>query len=160
MPSSHPLPIPILAALALSFSAWTATVVHAESQQQPPPKLNQCVTEAAPDKKCQLIVFLIYDESCKTACTIVKPIVKDLAAQNRIQYEELNTSPAQLQASMDRAKKFFPKGDTFVSDRTDEVPVVGIFTTKGKRLKEIPGRKPREVYQAAIDKALQKVAEP
>jgi hypothetical protein len=144
-----------LLAAALIVSACTGSAAYAESQQ-PQSKVNQCVQEISPDKKCQLIVMLIYDETCITSCTVVKPIVRELAEQNKIQYEELNTSPSQLKATLERAKQL--KLESFVSDRTDEVPIVGIFTTKGKLLKEIPGRKTRDVYRTAIEKAWQKVA--
>jgi hypothetical protein len=111
--------------------------------------------DVAPDKKAQLLVVLIYDESCTVSCSVVKPIVRDLATQQQIQYEEFNTSPKELSAALAKAKKF--KMETFVSDRTEEVPVVGIFTVKGKRLKELSGRKTKEVYKEAIEKALEKV---
>lgn len=111
--------------------------------------------DIAPDKKPQLLVLLIYDESCTVACTVVKPIVRDLVGQHQVQYEELNTSPKELKAALARAKQL--RLETFVSDRTEEVPVVGIFTAKGKRLKELIGRKTKEVYKEAIEKALEKV---
>jgi hypothetical protein len=113
--------------------------------------------ELVPEKKAQaqLLVVLIYDASCTVSCSVVKPIVRDLTTTQQIQYEEFNTSPNELKDALAKARKF--KLETFVSDRTEEVPVVGIFTSKGKRLKELSGRKTKEVYKEAIEKALEKV---
>lgn len=140
-------------AALIVFCIWPINSVRAESWA--PNATNNSNQDIAPDKKPQLLVLLIYDESCTVSCTVVKPIVRDLVAQHQVQYEELNTSPKALKAALARAKQL--KLETFVSDRTEEVPVVGIFTAKGRRLKELIGKKTREVYKEAIEKALEKV---
>jgi hypothetical protein len=144
-----------ISALALALVWPPGTALRAEtvapSDVQPP-------LQTPAVRKGSLLVVLIYDESCKTSCQVVKPIVKELTAQNQVDYEELNTSPTALKATLERARQL--KIETFVSDRTEEVPVVGIFTNKNKRLKELVGFKTKEVYRDAIHKALLKVAQP
>lgn len=112
-------------------------------------------TSAATAAKPSMVVVLIYDDSCITSCTVVKPIVKDLATEKMVQYEELNTSREHLKETMARAKALGV--EKFVGDRTEEVPVVGLFTSRGKKLGELTGRKTKEVYREAIEKAMRKV---
>lgn len=114
--------------------------------------------ETAPLKKRSLIVVLIYDDSCKIACTVVKPVVRELAEQraDQVQYVELNAGTASIKESLKKADEL--KIKTFVEDRTEEVPVVGIFSAKGKMLKELVGHKTKEVYKQALESSLQKVS--
>jgi hypothetical protein len=112
-------------------------------------------SEAPATAKPAMVVVLIYDDSCVTSCTVVKPIVRELASEKMIQYEELNTSHDHLKETMVKAKQLGV--EKFVSDRTEEVPVVGIFSGRGKMLGELTGRKTKEVYRQAIEKAMKKV---
>jgi hypothetical protein len=105
--------------------------------------------------KPAMVVVLIYDDSCITSCTVVKPIVRELASEKMIQYEELNTSREHLKETMAKAKSLGV--EKFVGDRTEEVPVVGLFSNHGKKLGELTGRKTKDVYKEAIEKAMRKV---
>lgn len=105
--------------------------------------------------KPAMVIVLIYDDSCVTSCTVVKPIVRELASEKMVQYEELNTSRDHLKETMAKAKALGV--EKFVGDRTEEVPVVGLFTNRGKKLGELTGRKTKEVYKEAIEKAMRKV---
>jgi hypothetical protein len=142
------------ASMAALFCLFGLAGGPVQSESIAPNSVGNQPQDISPDKKAQLLVVLIYDESCTVACTVVKPIVRDLVSGHQVQYEELNTSPKELKNTLARAKAL--KLETFVSDRTEEVPVVGIFTSKGKRLKELTGRKTREVYKEAIEKAMEK----
>lgn len=104
------------------------------------------------------MVVLIYDDSCKTSCTIVRPIMKELCAEfsQKIRYVELNTSKDNLKESCKTAKEF--NVHCFLADCSEQVPIVGVFRGRGgKVIKDIRGAKTKDVYKAAIEKALEKV---
>lgn len=119
----------------------------------------QAETPASPAASSKgVIVVLIYDESCKETCEVVRPIVRELTQQqaSNVDYVELNTAKANISKALQQAKDLNIR--SFVDDRTDEVPVVGLFARKGskpKLLKELVGKKNRQVYQANLEKALQ-----
>jgi len=104
------------------------------------------------------IVVLIYDDSCKTSCTIVRPLMQDICSEycHKVRYVELNTSKEKLKESCKLAKDI--NVHSFLADSSELVPIVGVFCARGgKVIKEIRGAKTRDVYKAAIEKALEKV---
>lgn len=115
-----------------------------------------CAGESSPaaDKQ-SLLVVLIYDQNCKVACTKVKPLMQELADKHidKIKYVELDASPESFDRSVKGASKLGVK--TFLIDSTDLAPIVGIFNSRGKRIKELQGYKNKEVYEQAIEKALE-----
>ncbi len=103
----------------------------------------------------QVLVVLLYDDSCKHACSIVRPIMEQMTKEfeNNIRYVELNSAAAHLQESIKVAKSLgIP---CFLSDGTDQVPLVAVFEP-GKRRpkKELQGAKKPEVYRQAIESVL------
>ena len=109
--------------------------------------------ESLPDKRPVLVV-LIFDESCKVWCQKVRPIMKELKGQytDKIEVIELDASQPALKQAETVAKSYGVYG--FLRDSADWVPIVGIFSGRKKLLKELVGPKQKEVYVAAIDKAL------
>lgn len=116
------------------------------------------------EKKRGLIVVFLYDESCKESCLVVRPVVRDVTRQrsDRIEYVELNTSPTAIKETTGKAASL--KIKTFVDDRTDQVPLIAIFSTAGsakpRLIKELVGKKTKDVYKEAVEKALEKVGAP
>ncbi len=106
-----------------------------------------------PDKRPVLVV-LIFDESCKVWCQKVRPIMQELKGQytNKIEVIELDASQPTLKQAETDAKSHGVYG--FLRDSADWVPIVVIFSGRRKLLKELVGPKQKEVYVAAIDKAL------
>lgn len=102
----------------------------------------------------QLLVVLVFDQNCKVACVKVRPIMQELARKHegRLKYSELDATPEAFDTTVKTAADLGVK--TFLLDSTDLAPIVGIFNAKRKRIKELQGYKSKEVYEAAIDKAL------
>ena len=109
--------------------------------------------ESLADKR-PLLVVLIFDESCKVWCQKVRPIMKELKGQysDKIEVVELDASQTTLKQAESVAKSYGVYG--FLRDSADWVPIVGIFSSRKKLLKELVGPKQKDVYVAAIDKAL------
>ncbi len=100
------------------------------------------------------MVVLLYDQDCKVTCTKVKPAMQELAQKfgPKVKYVELNTNEETFSDTMKSAEGLGIR--KFVHDSAEEVPIVGIFDTKKKRMKELQGFKTKDVYDAAIQKAL------
>jgi len=128
-----------------------------ESASQPAAGVAQSTSSSSDQAACdQLLVVLVYDETCLHACGIVRPLIKDITQKcgNKVKYVELNTSKQALKESAAAAKSLGIK--TFLEDGVDLVPVLAIFSPKRKRLKELQGQKDKEVYVDAIEKCLSK----
>src|SRR5215813_3866650 len=102
----------------------------------------RCVAadETLPGKNPVLVV-LIFDESCKVWCQKVRPIMKELKGQytDKIEVIELDASQPTLKQAETVAKSYGVYG--FLRDSADWVPIVGIFSSRKKLLKELVGPK-------------------
>lgn len=109
------------------------------------------VEAAQPTAMC----VLIFDTHCKTACDLVRPIMKELKGELKdcFNYVELDSSNEKLPESQKTAKQLGIHG--FLADYAQWVPIVGVFTAKKKCIKVIQGPKAKDVYMAALQKALQ-----
>ena len=113
-----------------------------------------CAGEPAEGESTSLVV-LIYDTQCKWACDAVRPIMQELKEKHKdaFSYMELNATQDQLEESKKLAKQ---NGISwFLEDYSQFVPVVGIFNARRKCVKYLLGKKEKEVYAAALEKALQ-----
>lgn len=72
---------------------------------------------------------------------------------SKVKYVELNTNEETFSNTMKTAEDLGVK--KFVHDTADQVPIVGIFNVKKKRVKELQGFKTKDVYDLAIQKALE-----
>lgn len=101
------------------------------------------------------MIVLIYDTHCKTACDLVRPIMKEIKGEMKdcFTFVELNSSTETLAESQKTAKELGIHG--FLADYAQFVPIVGVFTAKKKCIKVIQGPKGKDVYMAALQKALQ-----
>lgn len=104
--------------------------------------------------KPDLLVVLVYDQDCHVTCTKVRPMMQKLVESygQKVKLAELNTATVPESSKIAETlgvKKFF-------TESTDQAPIVGIFNSQGKRVKELQGFKEKEVYQSAIEKALKK----
>jgi len=101
------------------------------------------------------MIVLIFDTHCKTACELVRPIMKEIKDEMKdcFSYVELNSSSETLADSQKTAKELGIHG--FLADYAQFVPIVGVFTAKKKCIKVIQGPKAKDVYMAALQKALQ-----
>ncbi len=101
------------------------------------------------------MIVLIYDTHCKTACDLVRPIMKEIKGEMKdcFTFVELNSSSETLAESQKTAKELGIHG--FLADYAQFVPIVGVFTAKKKCIKVIQGPKGKDVYMAALQKALQ-----
>ncbi len=110
--------------------------------------------EDAPPGQSAMMV-LIFDTHCKTACELVRPIMRDLKGEMKdcFTFVELDSSAEKLAESQKAAKELGVHG--FLADYAQFVPIVGVFTAKKKCIKVIQGPKNKDVYMAALQKALQ-----
>ena len=99
-------------------------------------------------------VVMIYDHECAVWCGQVKPILSELQNEykSRVQFVELDTSNDQMASSKSKAKSIGVS--KFLNENADYAPVIGVFSAKGKLLKELVGPKKKEIYTDAISKAL------
>lgn len=99
-------------------------------------------------------VVMIYDHECSVWCGQVKPILSELQNEYkaRVQFVELDTSNDQIANSKSTAKSIGVS--KFLNENADYAPVIGVFSAKGKLLKELVGPKKKEIYTDAISKAL------
>ncbi|MDP3508765.1 MAG: hypothetical protein Q8T09_12310 [Candidatus Melainabacteria bacterium] len=99
-------------------------------------------------------VVMIYDHECAVWCGQVKPILSELQNEykSRVQFVELDTSNDQMASSKNTAKSIGVS--KFLNENADYAPVIGVFSAKGKLLKELVGPKKKEIYTDAISKAL------
>lgn len=99
-------------------------------------------------------VVMVYDHECAVWCGQVKPILAELQNEykSRVQFVALDTSSDQISSSKITAKAI--GASKFLSENADYAPVIGVFSAKGKLLKELVGPKKKEIYADAIAKAL------
>lgn len=99
-------------------------------------------------------VVMIYDHECAVWCGQVKPILSELQNEykSRVQFVELDTSNDHMASSKNTAKSIGVS--KFLNENADYAPVIGVFSAKGKLLKELVGPKKKEIYTDAISKAL------
>ncbi|MBA4077131.1 MAG: hypothetical protein C0508_18995 [Cyanobacteria bacterium PR.023] len=99
-------------------------------------------------------VVMIYDHECAVWCGQVKPILAELQSEYKakVQFVALDTSSDQISSSKITAKAI--GASKFLSENADYAPVIGVFSAKGKLLKELVGPKKKEIYADAIAKAL------
>ena len=99
-------------------------------------------------------VVMIYDHECAVWCGQVKPILAELQNEykSKVQLVALDTSSDQISSSKITAKAI--GASKFLSENADYAPVIGVFSAKGKLLKELVGPKKKEIYADAIAKAL------
>lgn len=114
------------------------------------------IASAAEDAQSQsAMIVLIYDTHCKTACDLVRPIMKEIKGEMKdcFTFVELDSSNEKLVESQKTAKELGIHG--FLADYAQFVPIVGVFTAKKKCVKVIQGPKGKDIYMAALQKALQ-----
>ncbi len=101
------------------------------------------------------MIVLIYDTHCKTACDLVRPIMREIKGEMKdcFTFVELDSSAEKLPESQKTAKELGIHG--FLADYAQFVPIVGVFTAKKKCIKVIQGPKGKDIYMAALQKALQ-----
>lgn len=117
------------------------------AQAQPQPA-QQAQNQAA-------MIVLIFDTHCKTACELVRPIMHELKSENKdcFTFVELDSSQEKLAESQAKAKEIGVH--PFLASYAQFVPVVGVFNAKKKCIRVIDGAKSKDVYAAALQKALQ-----
>ncbi|HNB21980.1 MAG TPA: hypothetical protein PKZ32_06180, partial [Candidatus Melainabacteria bacterium] len=74
------------------------------------------------------MIVLIYDTHCKTACDLVRPIMKEIKGEMKdcFTFVELDSSNEKLADSQKTAKELGIHG--FLADYAQFVPIVGVFT--------------------------------
>jgi len=105
------------------------------------------------DKDKVLVVF-IYDPHCQFTCDKVRPAVREIQSKHSdsVSYVEIDTSDEHSEQSKALAKQ---NGVLwFYNDNLKFVPVVGFFSPKRKCIKYLTGPKTRDVYEAALVKAM------
>jgi len=98
-------------------------------------------------------VVMVYDRECSVWCGQVKPILSDLQSEyKKVEFVSLDTSKEGLSSSKSTAKTMGIS--KFLAENVDYAPVIGVFSSKGKLIKELVGPKKKEIYLAAISQAL------
>lgn len=110
--------------------------------------------EDAAQPKSAMIV-LIFDTHCKTACELVRPIMRELKGEFKdcFTFVELDSSQEKLSESQAKAKEMGIH--PFLASYAQYVPIVGVFNAKKKCIRVIDGAKTKDVYAQALQKALQ-----
>ncbi|CAN5140009.1 hypothetical protein BH11CYA1_BH11CYA1_43280 [soil metagenome] len=136
-------------ALALFSLAFTDLASHNAALADNPIDLTKSLAG-----KYDARVVMIYDHECAVWCGQVRPIMSDLRNEykSKVQFVELDTSKEQLANSKTTAKTIGVS--KFLNENADYAPVIGVFSAKGKLLKELVGPKKKEIYTDAISKAL------
>ena len=140
----------VMSALALSaMTLIDAAVSQNMAMADNPPDLKKSV-----DGKYDARVVMIYDHECVVWCGKVRPIISQLRDEykSKVQFVELDTSRDQIATSKSTAKTIGVS--KFLNENADYAPVIGVFSAKGKLLKELVGPKKKEIYTDAISKAL------
>lgn len=150
-------------ALALSFIACSSAIaanekdaktVSAGSAQAVSPDSNK---NSAKETKTAnpLLLLLVYDDSCSISCNTVRPVIRELAEKHsgKLKYAELNISDQAIENSRKQAKELGVSA--FLETASNDVPVVAIFNSKLKKVKNLPGVKTRDVYTKAVEQAVQ-----
>lgn len=101
-------------------------------------------------------VVLVFDKECQIWCNKVKPIVQQLEQTylDKVDFVALDTSTDSFANSMSQAQTLGLS--KFLSDNRDYAPVVGVFSARGKIVKQLVGPKNKSIYEDAIAKALSK----
>lgn len=101
-------------------------------------------------------VVLVFDKECQIWCNKVKPIVQQLEQTylDKVDFVALDTSTDSFATSMSQAQTLGLS--KFLSDNRDYAPVVGVFSARGKIVKQLVGPKNKSIYEDAIAKALSK----
>ena len=100
----------------------------------------------------RVLVVVIFDEYCKQACSSVRQYLSELSKDYPIKLVELDVSEKTYKDAEKTAKALGIKW--FLYDSEEWIPIVGVFNARRKCVKELRGRKLKEVYKAAIEKAL------
>lgn len=140
---------PTLAIALCSIASIDSFLWQNSAMAAPPADLTKSVVG-----KYDARVVMIYDHECAVWCGQVKPILSDLQNEykSRVQFVELDTSNDQMASSKSKAKSIGVS--KFLNENADYAPVIGVFSAKGKLLKELVGPKKKEIYTDAISKAL------
>lgn len=115
------------------------------------------VAEASADvanTKSKVLVVFIYDPHCRITCDKVRPAVREIQSRyaQSVSYVEIDTSDEHVKQSKALAEK---NGVLwFYNDNLKFVPVVGFFSPERKCIKYLTGAKTKDVYQAALEKAM------
>lgn len=112
------------------------------------------LAQGAADLKNKVLVVFIYDPHCRITCDKVRPAVRDVQSRyaDSVSYVEIDTSDEHLKQSKDLAAK---NGVLwFYNDNMKFVPVVGFFSPERKCIKYLTGPKTKDVYEAALMKAM------
>ena len=98
-------------------------------------------------------VVMVYDHECTVWCGKVKPILSDLKNEyKKVEFVELDTSKDNMTESKNTAKTMGIS--KFLNENAEYAPVIGVFSAKGKLVKELVGPKNKAVYLEAISQAL------
>lgn len=135
--------------VALCLIALAGVLLGQKTMAENPAALTKSISG-----KYDARVVMIYDHECAVWCGQVKPILSDLQKEykSRVQFVELDTSNDQIASSKNTAKSIGVS--KFLNENADYAPVIGVFSAKGKLLKELVGPKKKEIYSDAISKAL------
>ncbi len=100
------------------------------------------------------LVLMIFDDKCKKWCSQVRPILGELKEQygDKVAFHEIDCSENVLKGANESAKKLGVGG--FLAGVLDFVPIVGVFTSKRRLVREIVGAKTKQVYIDFIESAL------
>ncbi len=127
---------------ALGIISLPLTPAHAESKTD---------KKAHPGYDARVV--MVFDRECSVWCGEVKPILSSLQSEyKKVEFVSLDTSKEGLPDSKSTAKTMGIS--KFLSENVDYAPVIGVFSAKGKLVKELVGPKKKEIYLAAISQAL------
>ncbi len=112
------------------------------------------LAESAADTNGKVLVVFIYDPHCQFTCDKVRPAVRSVQSKHAqsVSYVEIDTSDEHAEQSKELARK---NGVLwFFNDNMKFVPVVGFFSPERKCIKYLTGPKTKDVYEAALVKAM------
>jgi thiol-disulfide isomerase/thioredoxin len=98
-----------------------------------------------------LLVF-IFDNSCRISCSRVRPAMDEIKREygNEVDLIMVDVSPENHSQAMDLARKYGVAD--FVENSEKWYPVVGVFSSNRKCVKELFGARTTAEYKAVLEK--------
>jgi hypothetical protein len=108
------------------------------------------------EPESKILMVLFFDQNCHAWCGAVRPIVAELKKtySDQVDFVEIDVTQSRLKEAKEAAKEL--KISSYLSDVSDLVPEVAIFSAKRKICKELVGPKSSEVYENELKNVLRK----
>jgi hypothetical protein len=105
--------------------------------------------------KAKILMALLYDKSCYTACQKVRPVLLEIANERVPEVAYLEIDLSNYTAAVKLAKQYGV--GAIIRDSSDEVPLLEYFDERRVPLEQESGAKTKDVYLRKLQHCLDKV---